>query len=92
MAVEAEATDSKTDTDAEFDGSDAADEVAIRTDLRKEARQAAAHIQQFIDWYAHQDDANHVDAMILRRMRSYAVLKSQSTIKQTKMTEFFTKS
>lgn len=92
LAVEPEATDSETDTDAEYDGSDAADEIATRKDSRKEAREAAGHIQQFIDWYAHQNDANHVDTMILRRMRNFAVLKSQTTVKQTKMTEFLSKS
>lgn len=64
MAVEPEATDSETDTDAEYDGGDDADEVATLKDLRKEAREAADNIQQFIDWYAQQEDANHVDVMI----------------------------
>lgn len=92
MAVEPEATDSETDTDAEYDGGDDADEVATQKDLRRESKEAVDHIQQFIDWYAKQHDANHVDCMILRRMRNFAVVKSQTTVKQTKITEFLSKS
>lgn len=90
-ALEPEATDSENDTDAEYDGGDEAEQVATLKDKRKEARQAAAHIQQFIDWYAQQDDANQVDAMNLRRIRNFAIMKSEKIAKQTKMTEFFTK-
>lgn len=87
MSIESDVTDS--DTDAEFDGGEATDEVATDKDLRKEAKQAASSIQQFIDWYTQQDDANKVDSMILRRMRNLALVKSQTTVKQTKMTTFF---
>lgn len=87
MATEAELT---TDSDAEFDGDDATDDETVTAkDMRKDAREAAANIEEFIDWYSQQEDANKTDTMMLRRLRGFAVSKSETTTKQTKITEFF---
>lgn len=90
MATETELTDSETDTDAEFDGGDITDDETSK-DARKDARSAAAGIEQFIDWYTQRDEANKTDTMMLRRLRSIAVLEAETTTKQTKISEFFKK-
>lgn len=74
MATEIDVTDSDNDTDAEYDVGDVDEETATAKDLRTKAREAASHMQQFIDWYSKQKDANKVDCMILRRLRNSAVL------------------
>ncbi|CAG9828262.1 unnamed protein product [Diabrotica balteata] len=83
MATEAEETDSE----ANFDSGNVDDASTTHKDLRKEARGAVSHIQQFIKWYSRQEEANKVDLMILRRLRNSAVAKCEVTIKQIKISE-----
>lgn len=76
------------DTDVEFDDTEITGAVMAK-DLRKEAKEAASHIQNFTDWYIQQKDADRTDSLILQRMFRYATIKSETTIKQSKITEFF---
>lgn len=78
------ATDSETDA---YDGGYVGN--VSQKDQRKEAKDAMVNIGKFIEWYEQQQDSNRTDAMILRRMRSFAQIKSESTVKQSKLTEFF---
>lgn len=81
--------DTDLEIDAEYDdGSDAVEEVK---DARKDAREAVAHLDQFIEWYSKQNDANQVDAILLRRLRNSAITKAHATVKQAKLTDFFFK-
>lgn len=47
-----------------------------------QAAQAACNIQKFIEWYEQQEEANSIDLVLLRRMRTYAMKKSQTEVKQ----------
>lgn len=85
------ASDSDSDRDSDFDGGDAIEEIAAQKNSREEARQAASNIQEFIDWYMCQENANHLDSLLLRRMKNFALLKSHTEVKQTKLTDFFNK-
>lgn len=87
MVTEEENPDPEIDDD--YDGGEAIDFVFKTTDSRKEAKQAASNMDNFIDWYERQEDANQTDSMILRRLRNLAFKKSEVTKKQTKVTEFF---
>lgn len=92
IANEDETVDYETDTEAEYDGGDAPEDTGgTAKDFRNEAKQAASHIQNYIDWYCSLEDANHTDAMILRRLRAFAFQKAEALIKQTKITDFVTK-
>lgn len=81
------------DTDADdpegidYDGSETP-EVVTKSDLRKEAAQASCDIEKFIDWYSKQNDADCTDAMTLRRLRNFALKKTEIHVKQSKITEF----
>lgn len=79
-----------TDSEAnDYDGGEGHVENVSQRDLRQEAKHAIFNIQKFIEWYEKQQDANKTDAMILRRLRSFAQNKAESTVKQSKLTEFF---
>lgn len=74
--------------DAEYDGSEL--EVAPKpVDLRKAARNAASGMQTFIDWYEQQSEATHVQTMLYRKARIFAMNKSMAQQKQTKLTDHF---
>lgn len=82
-----EEENTNTEIDVDYDGSETQD-VVSKKDERKEACQAAANIENFMEWYIHQDDANNIDTMLLRRLRNLALKKSETPMKQTKITEF----
>lgn len=81
-----------TETDNDYDGGDTIDDATVeKTDLRKEAKEAVFHMEKFIDWHEKQEDSTQTDSMILRRLRNSAFTKSETTRKQSKVTEFFQK-
>lgn len=86
---EEENADSKVDD--EYDGSETVGAAVKNSDSRKEAKQAVSNIEKYIDWYEQQEDANSTNSMILRRLRNFAFKKSETTKKQSKVTEFFKK-
>lgn len=77
----------ESETDVDYDGSEMLDVVPKR-DVRNEASEATNNIEKFLDWYVRQDEADSIDSMILRRLRNFALEKSQKQKKQTKITEF----
>lgn len=79
------------EADIEYDGGEIADVMVANTDSRKAAKEATTNMENFIDWYVQQEDANPTDTMILRRLRNFAHKKSETTVKQTKVSEFFKK-
>lgn len=85
-------SDQSENEDTEYDGSVITeDDMATAKDLRNEAKDAVTSMQKYIEWYQQQDEANHIDTMLLRRLRNLAIKKTETSVKQTKMTEFFTK-
>lgn len=56
--------------DADYHGSEI-DDVVTKKDERKEACQAAAYIEKFIDWFVYQDEANNTDTMILHQNQKH---------------------
>lgn len=80
-------------SDVEYDGGDNVQGETAKTakDEREEAKKAVSNIQQYIEWFEQQSEASNTDTMLLRRLRNFAVKKAESTAKQTKLTEFFTK-
>lgn len=53
--------------------------------------QAVSNMQKFIEWYEQQEEASSIDTMLLRRLRNLAKTKSEATLKQTTLTNCFTK-
>lgn len=85
-------TNQSENEDNEYDGSVITEgDIATAKDLRNEAKEAVTGMEKFIDWYQQQDEASHIDTMLLRRLRNLAIKKTETSVKQTKMTEFFTK-
>lgn len=89
IEIAKEDDEAATDSETDDDGGEGYVENVSQKDLRKEAKNAMVNIEKFIEWYEYQHDSNRTDAMILRRMRSFAQTKSESTVKQSKLTEFF---
>lgn len=87
LVNEDESVDSEND-DAEFDGGEPGED-APATDFRKEAKEAAFHAQKLLEWYQQQPNAICVTTMLLRKLRSEASKVSETTVKQTKVTDFF---
>lgn len=88
VVEEDENTDCDTD-DTEYDGGELADAAPTVADLRKEAKQAVSLMQKYIEWYEQQDEAERTDTVLLRRFRSFAEKKSLISVKQPKLTEYF---
>lgn len=83
--------DDSVETEAEYDGGDDESVAAAPIDLRLKAKEAACNMQKFIEWYQQQDESNSTDVMLLRRMRTLAAKKSETTVKQAKLTNYFLK-
>lgn len=82
--------DENADCDTEEDTDDA-DDAPTAADLRQKAKRAASNLQQYIEWYEQQEEAERTDTMLLRRFRSFAEKKSMVSVKQPKLTEYFSK-
>lgn len=82
-----------TDEDDDYDGADseAIESTVSATDLRLEAKEASANIQKFIDWYQKQDESEMIHTMFLRKLRALAENKGETTLLQTKVSDFFQK-
>ncbi|XP_054742419.1 jerky protein homolog-like [Anastrepha obliqua] len=59
--------------------------------LRQEAKIAASNLEKFIAWYEMQDEAGLADTIRLRQFLLFAKNKTQVTVKQKTLTEFFSK-
>ncbi|XP_054737389.1 jerky protein homolog-like [Anastrepha obliqua] len=57
--------------------------------LRQEAKIAASNLEKFIAWYEMQDEAGLADTIRLRQFLLFAKNKTQVTLKQNTLTEFF---
>lgn len=80
----------------EYDGAEYDEEAMIMmtkesTDVCQEAKEAMYHLEQFIDWYEKQNDADCINTVILRRFRAFAYTKSEKVKKQLLVTDFFKK-
>lgn len=78
--------DSETDT-----GDEDEENTGNVQDPYKEAEEAASNMQKFIQWLEKQEEADRTDVLLLRRLRNFAAKKSEKSLKQTKVTEFFQK-
>lgn len=85
-------SDSEID-DTEYDGGEPSEDVSTLIDtsasFRQQAKQAASNMQQYIEWYTQQNDANRIDTMLLRKFRNFAAQRSEASVKQTKLTDHF---
>lgn len=79
------------DSESEYDGTELTEATPKAVDLRMEAKEAASHMQHFIEWYERQPEANHLQTMLLRKFRKLAADKSVATLKQMKLTDIFAK-
>ncbi|XP_054725557.1 jerky protein homolog-like [Anastrepha obliqua] len=59
--------------------------------LRQEAKIAASNLEKCIAWYEMQDEAGLADTIRLRQFLLFAKNKTQVTLKQKTLTEFFSK-
>lgn len=71
-------------SDTDYDGSKG-------VDLRTAAKDAASHMQHFIEWYEQQPEASGAQTILLRKFRKLATDKSVVEMKQITITEHFTK-
>lgn len=79
------------ESDADYDGGDSESLASVdsASDNRKEAKEAIDSIQKFIEWYQQQEEADMIHTMVLRKLRALAVKKSETSLLQTKLSDFF---
>lgn len=75
----------------DYDGGDSESlaPIASAKDDRKLAKEAIDNIQQFIEWYQQQEEADMIHTMVLRKLRALTVKKSENALVQTKLSQFF---